>query len=97
MGGADLSQVRHAIRAERKLQIDYSDLNDTESTRTVWPFALGYFDHVRVLVAWCELRKPFRHFRADRISALKATDERYPRRRQVLLKEWREIELIHPR
>jgi len=55
----------------------------------VWPFALGFFDKVRVVVAWCEMRQDFRHFRADRIAELKPTDMRYPRRRQALLKEWR--------
>ncbi|MGO4843767.1 helix-turn-helix transcriptional regulator, partial [Rhizobiaceae sp. 2RAB30] len=63
--------------------------NGDRSRRTVWPFALGFFDKVRVLVAWCELRQGFRHFRTDRIASLATTDERYPRRRQVLLKEWR--------
>ncbi|MFZ5595170.1 MAG: helix-turn-helix transcriptional regulator [Pseudomonadota bacterium] len=91
---ADLSQIRQAIRAERKTTIHYRDLKDVESTRTIWPFALGYFDHVRVLVAWCELRQGFRHFRTDRISALEVGQQRYPRRRQALLKEWREIEGI---
>jgi predicted DNA-binding transcriptional regulator YafY len=40
-------------------------------------------------VAWCETRRDFRHFRADRISDLTATNIRYPRRRQAMLKEWR--------
>jgi predicted DNA-binding transcriptional regulator YafY len=47
-----------------------------------------------VLAAWCELRKDYRHFRADRILALQASKERYPRRRRALLREWREIEGI---
>ena len=38
--------------------------------RTIWPFALGFFDRVRVVVAWCELRQDFRHFRTDRIATL---------------------------
>ncbi|RVC75890.1 WYL domain-containing protein, partial [Mesorhizobium sp. M4A.F.Ca.ET.022.05.2.1] len=60
-----------------------------QSRRMVWPFALGFFDKVRIVVAWCETRQDFRHFRADRISALSATEIRYPRRRQALLKAWR--------
>ena len=63
-----------------------------DSRRTIWPFALGFFDRVRVVVAWCEMREDFRHFRTDRIGKVQVTDERYPRRRQVLLKEWREAE-----
>ena len=95
-GAADLSELRLAIRAEHKVIIHYLDLKGTETKRTVWPFALGYFDHVRILIAWCELRQGFRHFRIDRIFALSVEDQRYPRRRQSLLKEWREIEGIPP-
>src|SRR5436309_2988881 len=40
------------------------------------------------------LRQGFRHFRTDRIATLRVTDKRYPRRRQVMLKEWRQIEGI---
>lgn len=93
-GDLELPLIRRAIKAECKLDITYCDLKGAESTRTIWPFALGFFDHARVIVAWCELRQTFRHFRADRISTLAMSELRYPRRRQSLLKEWREIEGI---
>lgn len=85
----DLKRLREAIRREQTLQFSYLDLSGQKSARRVWPFALGYFDQVRVLVAWCETRKDFRHFRADRISDLLETGERYPRRKAALLSEWR--------
>jgi predicted DNA-binding transcriptional regulator YafY len=88
----DLGLIRKAIRAERKLSLLYSDAQGIASERIVWPFALGFFDRVRVVVAWCELRQDFRHFRADRIASLTTLENRYPRRRQVLLKEWRAVE-----
>ena len=94
--GDTLASLRRAIRLERKLDIRYLDLQGRESRRCVWPFALGYFDRARVLAAWCETRQEFRHFRADRIAELTLRDERYPRRRQVLLKAWRQIEGITP-
>ncbi|WP_437882441.1 helix-turn-helix transcriptional regulator [Pseudomonas sp. LRF_L74] len=81
--------IRQAIKTERKARINYQDLGGNASERTIWPFALGYFDDVRVLVAWCELRDGFRHFRTDRVSAFEVMQERYPRRRQALLKDWR--------
>lgn len=95
-GAIDLGMVRKAIRAERKLAISYHDGKAASSQRVIWPFALSFFDHVRVVVAWCELRQGFRHFRADRIAELSALDIRYPRRRLALLKEWRESEGIPP-
>lgn len=88
----DLAVIRKAIRTERKLAMSYRDVNGAESRRTVWPFALAFFECARVVVAWCELRRSFRHFRADRIVELEVVDTRYPRRRQALLKEWRESE-----
>jgi predicted DNA-binding transcriptional regulator YafY len=94
VGDAELPAIRQAIRGEKKLDITYRDGAANETRRTVWPVALGFFDRVRVIVAWCELRQGFRHFRTDRIAALTATTTRYPRRRQALLKAWREAEGI---
>lgn len=85
----DLATIRAAIRAERKLILDYRDASGTVSQRLIWPFALGFFETTRVIAAWCELRSDFRHFRADRVTALTPTDNRYPRRRAALLKDWR--------
>jgi predicted DNA-binding transcriptional regulator YafY len=92
-GDAQLPKIRQAIRTERKIGLSYRDNNGADSKRTIWPFALSFFEKVRVVVAWCELREDFRHFRTDRIVVLNMTEKRYPRRRQVMLKEWREREL----
>lgn len=93
-GDTESAAIRQAIRQEHKLHITYRDRGGQDSTRTIWPFALGFFDRAHVVVAWCELRESIRHFRTDRIAALAAMPERYPRRRQALLKEWREREGI---
>jgi predicted DNA-binding transcriptional regulator YafY len=86
----DFSVVRKAIRNERKIAVSYRDAEGVESRRVIWPFAVGFFDHSRIIAAWCELRQDYRHFRVDRIFALVNTDERYPRRRTAMQKEWRE-------
>ena len=93
-GDAELPTIRLAIRTERKLRIFYVDSRGRDSKRTIWPFALAFFDRVRVVVAWCEIREGFRHFRTDRIGKVQFVDKRYPRRRQVLLKDWRATEGI---
>jgi predicted DNA-binding transcriptional regulator YafY len=95
-GDTELPTIRQAIRAEHKLDITYVDVEGAETTRTIWPFALGFFDRVRVVAAWCELRQNFRSFRTDRILKLTPTETRYPRRRQALLKDWRAAEGISP-
>ena len=85
----DLAPIRAAIRSERKLALEYHDAQGATTRRTIWPFGVGYFDEARVVMAWCELRQGFRHFRADRIASCRALDTRYPASRRRLLKEWR--------
>jgi len=89
-GETGLPEIRQAIRDERKIEITYQDAQGSGSSRLVWPFALAFFDHARIVCAWCELRQDYRHFRVDRIATLASTEDRYPRRRHVLMKEWRE-------
>lgn len=86
--GIELSVVRQAIRAERKLDIDYRDAAGVESRRRIWPFGLAFFDSVRIVLCWCELRQDFRHFRVDRIAAATLLEARYPRSRHALMAEW---------
>jgi predicted DNA-binding transcriptional regulator YafY len=93
-GDQELATLRRAIRQEHKLVITYRDAEAADTSRTIWPFALGYFDHCRMVVAWCELRQAVRHFRTDRITAVATSDTRYPRRRQDLLKQWRQEECL---
>ena len=62
----DLGIARTAIRLQRKLRITYIDGAGQESERVILPFSLGYFQHFRILVGWCELKGDFRHFRTDR-------------------------------
>jgi predicted DNA-binding transcriptional regulator YafY len=92
----DLAAIRKAIRAERRASIGYGDAEGRTSERIVWPLALSFFDQVRVLVAWCELRQDFRHFRTDRLMRFETLEGRYPQRRQALLKAWRDKEGIAP-
>jgi predicted DNA-binding transcriptional regulator YafY len=91
-GTIDLGLIREALRKERKLTIGYADAKGAVTARTVWPVVLGFFDQVRVLAAWCELRRDFRHFRVDRIQTADMLADRPPRRRRVMMKEWRALE-----
>lgn len=86
--------IRHAIRREHKLQMTYVDAKGNASQRLIWPLALGFFEEIHVVVAWCELRLDFRHFRTDRITNLTQLETHYPQRRQILLKKWREAHNI---
>jgi predicted DNA-binding transcriptional regulator YafY len=96
-GDTELPIIRQAIRSERKLRITYTDEKENRTQRTIWPIALGFFERIRMVAAWCETRRDYRHFRTDRIRSLKMTDSRYPRRRFEMLREWRRRECIPQR
>ncbi len=87
-----LATLRRALRDERRLRVAYRDGRGRDSRRLVWPVAVGFFDAAEVLVAWCELRSGFRHFRLDRIATVEETGVPMPRRRRLLLAEWRAAE-----
>jgi predicted DNA-binding transcriptional regulator YafY len=84
-----LERLRDAIRRQRKLAIVYRDGAGAQSARVVWPIALAYPDGVRLLVAWCETRVGFRTFRVDRIVEGAVAEDRYPRSRRALTRDWR--------
>lgn len=84
----DVSIVRGAIRTRSRLDIDYADEEGRPSTRTIWPFMIAYWDHVRLICAWCELRKDFRHFRTDRVSDARLLNSRFPEPIYKLRARW---------
>jgi predicted DNA-binding transcriptional regulator YafY len=84
-----LAPLREAIRRECKVRIGYTDEKGATTARLVWPIALAFYEDRRTVAAWCELRSGFRHFRTDRIGELHATGDRYPKRRAILIADWR--------
>ncbi|MDG3443470.1 helix-turn-helix transcriptional regulator [Nitrospirillum amazonense] len=93
----DLTEIRRAIRTERKLRIAYTDGQGRASDRTIWPFALAFMERIRMVAAWCETRQAFRHFRTDRIVEVTVEADRYPRRRHALLADWKaEMDAMDP-
>jgi len=81
--------LRQAIRLSRKVELTYRDLNDVVTSRTIWPFSLAFYHNALVAAAWCESRRDFRHFRADRVESWVLADTVYPRPRAELVAEWR--------
>lgn len=84
----DIARVREAIHAGKKIAITYRDAQGCESERVIWPIRIGYWESVRLLIAWCELRGDFRHFRTDRVVSAEFLDIRIPESINVLRKKW---------
>ncbi len=84
----DAAVLRAAIREGRKLRLRYRSEAGEETDRVVWPVVLGYSETSRLLIAWCELRQGFRHFRTDRMIAAEGLDERIGLRPGELRRRW---------
>jgi len=84
----DMSQLRGAIRDERKLTIDYRDEAGRETTRTIRPVALIYYSQTINIVAFCELRQALRHFKADRVLKTVLTPDYFTGQGDVLRQQW---------
>jgi predicted DNA-binding transcriptional regulator YafY len=85
----DPSHLRLAIRNGRKLRLRYKSEAGEETERIIWPVILGYAETTRMLVAWCELRQGFRHFRTDRMIEAETLDEIIGLRHGELRRRWR--------
>ncbi len=85
----DMARTRSQIHEGRKIALRYRDEHGRDSERTIWPIAIGYHEAVRILAAWCELRRDFRSFRTDRVIEADYLEEKYPERREALRAKWR--------
>ncbi|MGY2574446.1 helix-turn-helix transcriptional regulator [Vibrio sp. C8] len=79
---------RQAIWIKRKLLITYVDQVEVRSERVIWPIFVGYDDTHCLVVAWCELRNQFRHFRVDRIVSCTMLANPIPQSLSQLRSDW---------
>ncbi len=75
--GDALHLLRQAVRERSKIKFHYQRADGERSVRTVRPLGLAYWGRTWTLVAWCELRNEFRHFRLDRMQDLLASGESF--------------------
>ena len=86
--GADLGEVRAAIRDSAKLYIAYADVGGRRTNRVIWPIAMAYYVDVTLIGAWCELRADYRNFRVERIASSRVLDEHFDQDNGRLFREW---------
>lgn len=84
----DMATLRDVIRKRVKLRICYRAGDGGETERTIWPMVLGYSDTHRILIAWCELRQDFRHFRTDRMRVAELLNQPIGEPHNLLLRRW---------
>jgi predicted DNA-binding transcriptional regulator YafY len=86
--GADLAEVRAAIRDSAKLYIAYVDEKGRRTNRVIWPIAMAYYVDASLIGAWCELRADYRNFRVERIVSSRVLDEHFDQDNGRLFREW---------
>ncbi len=69
--------LRHATDAKHKVSIAYSDEKGAQTERKLQPLGQMFWGRNWTLVAWCELREDYRHFRLDRIKSMSVLDESF--------------------
>lgn len=73
-----LTELRRAVRKRQVIRMAYVREDTHPSDRELWPLGLFFWGKNWTLIGWCLLRNDFRHFRVDRIQALKVSEECYP-------------------
>lgn len=73
----NLSALQYALTNFLLTRIEYTNAAEETKNRTIEPFALLSARDGWLLVAWCRLRKDFRHFRLDRIRKLEVLSEEF--------------------
>lgn len=73
-----LMPVQQGVVQGRVLRMVYRGRErDTDTAREVEPLGVVYYGGAWYLVAWCRLRKDYRHFRVDRIKRLELQPEKF--------------------
>ena len=88
VGVIEMQPLRSAVRDGLKLRLRYRAETGDVTERTVWPVIVGYAEARSLLIAWCELRDGFRHFRTDRILSAEVLTQPYAVRRSDLRRRW---------
>jgi len=73
-----VDQLSHAASERKFIEFDYAREDGERSHRRVRPLGLYFWGGVWTLASWCEMRKDFRNFRADRVSGLQVLEQAFP-------------------
>jgi predicted DNA-binding transcriptional regulator YafY len=82
-----LLSVQRSVAQRRVVRMIYRAGGASgETMRDVEPLGVVFYGGAWYLVAWCRLRKDFRHFRVDRVQRLELLPEQFPARPDFSLK-----------
>lgn len=82
-----LLPIQQATIARRVLRIDYRTGDAVDSRRDIEPLGLACYGGAWYLIAWCRLRRDYRHFRLDRVRGLETLPEKFAARPDFSLQQ----------
>lgn len=83
-----LLPIQRAIVSRRVLRMTYRvRTRGEDTTRDVEPLGVTFYGGAWYLVAWCRLRKDFRHFKLERVIGLELLEDRFRARPDFSLRE----------
>ncbi|MBD1582853.1 helix-turn-helix transcriptional regulator [Pseudoalteromonas sp. S16_S37] len=80
--------LRKAIASCTRVELQYSDVNDTPSNRVIEPLGLVYWGGKWTLIAFCLLRQDYREFRLDRMQKLTITNNHFVKHKEKNLEHY---------
>jgi predicted DNA-binding transcriptional regulator YafY len=83
-----LSILQTAIATKTIIEIDYRNIKEEISKRTIEPIGLIFYAFSWHLIAWCHLRKDYRDFKVARILKLRNTGDSFTNMNPIGLDEY---------
>lgn len=81
-----LLPIQQAVVGRRVVRVVYRDREESQTAREVEPLGVVRYADTWYLVAWCRLRKDYRHFRLDRMQGMEILAERFAPRADFSLR-----------
>lgn len=77
-GPSWVTDLRRAIHRGRRVHLEYVRGDGGYAERVVRPVGIFFWGRAWSVGAWCELRREWRNFRADRVRSLTVLDDGWP-------------------
>jgi predicted DNA-binding transcriptional regulator YafY len=85
---ADTALLRRACWEELALHVRYRDRGGRITEREIWPLGISYEEGGLLMLAWCCLRRDWRHFLVASIEAARETGHSFRPQRVPLLRDY---------
>lgn len=70
-------KIRHACEQNFKIQINYQDAQQQQTSRTIWPLGMLFWGQRWTVLGWCEIRNDYRSFRLDRVQSIQMLKDQF--------------------